>query len=119
MQGVSENIMLGQLPKGGTGAFDLLLDAEKCKLGMEVSTALPVMSMVPGGLYDSTGGQSPAITPWMPEGGMTPLMEPFTPGTGMTPKAAFSPAGVFSPGGSGVEPQPGVPRLLRAQSWGL
>ena len=48
MQGVSENIMLGQIPKGGTGAFDLMLDAEKCKLGMEVSTA---MTMMPGGLY--------------------------------------------------------------------
>lgn len=35
--GVSENIMLGQLAKAGTGAFDLVLDAEKCKFGIEVS----------------------------------------------------------------------------------
>ena len=34
--GVSENIMLGQLAKAGTGCFDLVLDAEKCKLGMEI-----------------------------------------------------------------------------------
>lgn len=38
MKGVSENIMLGQLAKIGTGCFDLLLDAEKCKHGMEIPT---------------------------------------------------------------------------------
>ncbi|KAH9513866.1 DNA-directed RNA polymerase II subunit RPB1 [Bulinus truncatus] len=31
MKGVSENIMLGQLAKIGTGCFELLLNAEKCK----------------------------------------------------------------------------------------
>jgi DNA-directed RNA polymerase II subunit RPB1 len=31
LRGVSENIILGQLPRMGTGAFDLLLDANKCK----------------------------------------------------------------------------------------
>lgn len=36
MKGVSENIMLGQLAPAGTGCFDLLLDAEKCKYGMEI-----------------------------------------------------------------------------------
>ena len=38
MKGVSENIMLGQLARIGTGCFDLLLDAEKCKHGMEIPT---------------------------------------------------------------------------------
>ncbi|KAJ8310654.1 hypothetical protein KUTeg_012519 [Tegillarca granosa] len=38
MKGVSESIMLGQLAKIGTGYFDLLLDAEKCKYGMEIPT---------------------------------------------------------------------------------
>ena len=38
MKGVSENIMLGQLARIGTGSFDLLLDAEKCKLAMEIPT---------------------------------------------------------------------------------
>ena len=38
MKGVSEAIMLGQLARIGTGAFDLLLDAEKCKHGMEIPT---------------------------------------------------------------------------------
>ena len=31
MRGVSENIIMGQLPRMGTACFDLLLDAEKCK----------------------------------------------------------------------------------------
>ena len=38
MKGVSEAIMLGQLARIGTGSFDLLLDAEKCKYGMEIPT---------------------------------------------------------------------------------
>ena len=36
MKGVSEAIMLGQMARIGTGCFDLLLDAEKCKHGMEI-----------------------------------------------------------------------------------
>jgi len=31
MIGVSEQIMLGQLPRCGTGFFDLMLDAEKLR----------------------------------------------------------------------------------------
>ncbi|EFX79678.1 hypothetical protein DAPPUDRAFT_304478 [Daphnia pulex] len=31
LRGVSENLILGQLPRMGTGCFDLFLDAEKCK----------------------------------------------------------------------------------------
>ena len=38
VKGVSENIMLGQMARVGTGYFDLLLDAEKCKHGMEIPT---------------------------------------------------------------------------------
>ena len=48
MKGVSENIMLGQLSKIGTGCFDLLLDAEKCKLGMEIPTNIGGSIMGPG-----------------------------------------------------------------------
>ena len=33
VRGVSERIMLGQLARLGSGSFDLLLDAEKCKNG--------------------------------------------------------------------------------------
>ena len=36
LRGVSENIVLGQLPPIGTGCFSLMLDAEKCKEGMEI-----------------------------------------------------------------------------------
>lgn len=36
MKGVSENIMVGQLARIGTGSFDLLLDGDKCKFGMEI-----------------------------------------------------------------------------------
>ena len=45
MKGVSENIMLGQLAPCGTGCFDLLLDAEKCKYGMEIPTNIPGISV--------------------------------------------------------------------------
>lgn len=36
VKGVSENIMLGKLASLGTGVFDLLLDAEKCKHAIEI-----------------------------------------------------------------------------------
>ena len=52
MQGVSENIMLGQVHKGGSGAFDLMLDAEKCKLGMDVADTQGGL-MMGLGLYHS------------------------------------------------------------------
>ncbi|PIO76814.1 RNA polymerase Rpb1, domain 7 [Teladorsagia circumcincta] len=72
-KGVSENIMLGQLAKAGTGCFDLVLDAEKCKYGIEVST---MMGMY-GGLGQfgtahspASSSMSPVSTPW--NGGMTP-----------------------------------------------
>ena len=47
MKGVSESIMLGQLARIGTGCFDLLLDAEKCKYGMEIPTN--ICGMMGGG----------------------------------------------------------------------
>ena len=53
MKGVSENIMLGQLAPAGTGCFDLLLDAEKCKHGMEIPSAIPGLGV---GGCESGGG---------------------------------------------------------------
>ena len=47
MKGVSEAIMVGQLARIGTGCFDLLLDAEKCKLGMEMPTNLQPGQLMP------------------------------------------------------------------------
>lgn len=43
MKGVSEAVMLGQLARIGTGCFDLLLDAEKCKYGMEIPQTFGAM----------------------------------------------------------------------------
>ncbi|XP_055905536.1 DNA-directed RNA polymerase II subunit RPB1-like [Eupeodes corollae] len=36
LRGISENIILGQLARIGTGAFDILLDAKKCEMAMYV-----------------------------------------------------------------------------------
>lgn len=51
LKGVSENIMVGQLAKIGTGYFDLLLDAEKCKYGMEIPTNIGSSLLAPGMLF--------------------------------------------------------------------
>lgn len=40
LRGVSENIIVGQLAKIGTGAFGMLLNPEKCKHGIEIPTNL-------------------------------------------------------------------------------
>ncbi|XP_064614759.1 LOW QUALITY PROTEIN: DNA-directed RNA polymerase II subunit RPB1-like [Liolophura sinensis] len=119
MKGVSENIMLGQLARIGTGSFDLMLDAEKCKYGMEIPTNVGGM-MGPGtGMFFASGasptsGMSPQMTPWST--GATPGYGAWSPGvgSGMTPGAAgFSPApseSGYSPGYSPAwSPQPGSP----------
>ncbi|KAK2111236.1 DNA-directed RNA polymerase II subunit RPB1 [Saguinus oedipus] len=64
MKGVSENIMLGQLAPAGTGCFDLLLDAEKCKYGMEIPTNIPGLGAA-GREYE--GPQLPRI--WLGQQG--------------------------------------------------
>ncbi|CAF1192209.1 unnamed protein product [Adineta ricciae] len=47
LKGVSENIMLGQLAKIGTGAFDVLVDVRKCNLAMEIpSTNIDTFQLV-------------------------------------------------------------------------
>ncbi|CAG0891426.1 unnamed protein product [Cyprideis torosa] len=116
LRGVSEKIMMGQLAHIGTGCFDLILDAEKCKHGIE----LPSMGGVAGvgGMFFGPGGISPA--------GMSPQMTPFasgaTPGygsvwspglgSGMTPGGpAFSPSGSSDASGMSPawSPQPGSP----------
>lgn len=54
LRGVSENIILGQLPPIGTGCFNLLLDAEKCKEGMEIPLNIGgAHGMMPGREYMS------------------------------------------------------------------
>ncbi|KAF2367731.1 RNA polymerase Rpb1 domain 7 [Trinorchestia longiramus] len=125
IRGVSENIILGQLPKVGTGCFDLVLDDEKCKLGMEIP--MPgggLLYGAAGGIFGasspgSSSGLTPAHTPWA--SGATPSMSPygsFTPGvgSGMTPGGpSFSPAAASDAAGlspaysSAWSPQPGSP----------
>ncbi|XP_061171699.1 DNA-directed RNA polymerase II subunit RPB1-like [Saccostrea echinata] len=123
MKGVSECIMLGQLARIGTGSFDLLLDAEKCKYGMEIPTNIG--AGMPGGISTGlffgagaspTAGMSPQMTPWQ-QGATPAYASAWSPGvgSGMTPGAAgFSPSAAsesgYSPGYSPAwSPQPGSP----------
>ncbi|XP_066583647.1 DNA-directed RNA polymerase II subunit RPB1 [Prorops nasuta] len=119
MRGVSENIIMGQLPRIGTGCFDLLLDSEKCKAGIEIPMAVGASVMGAAGMFFgsvATPSMSPQMTPWM---GATPgygasSMSPAL-GSGMTPGGAcFSPSGAsdasgLSPAYSAYSPQPGSP----------
>lgn len=73
MRGVSENIIMGQLPKMGTGCFDLLLDAEKCRFGIEIPNSLG-SSMLGGAAMFIGGGSTPSMTP-----PMTPWVNCHTP----------------------------------------
>ncbi|XP_052784228.1 DNA-directed RNA polymerase II subunit RPB1-like [Mya arenaria] len=122
MKGVSEAIMLGQLARIGTGCFDLLLDAEKCKYGMEIPTNIGagMMGGVGTGMFFGGGaspaaGMSPQMTPWQQSAtpGYAGAWSPGV-GSGMTPGAAgFSPSqseSGYSPGYSPAwSPQPGSP----------
>ncbi|KAH8381530.1 hypothetical protein KR093_007468, partial [Drosophila rubida] len=69
MRGVSENIIMGQMPKMGTGCFDLLLDAEKCMFGIVIPNATGgTNSMHDASHFPCTvfsPGMTPAMTPWM------------------------------------------------------
>uniref|UniRef100_H2Z9D8 DNA-directed RNA polymerase subunit n=1 Tax=Ciona savignyi TaxID=51511 RepID=H2Z9D8_CIOSA len=72
MDGVSENIMLGQLVPGGTGCFGLLLDAEKCTYAMEIPTNI-------GGVGGSYSPVSPAYEPGTPGTPQSPSYTPTSP----------------------------------------
>ncbi|RZF37892.1 hypothetical protein LSTR_LSTR009992 [Laodelphax striatellus] len=121
MRGVSENIIMGQLPRMGTGCFDLLLDAEKCKDGFEISASMGAGMMDGTGMYfgsAATPSMSPSRTPWQHAGTPAYGVNAWSPGegSGMTPGApGFSPSGSsdasgLSPGYSpGWSPTPGSP----------
>lgn len=51
LRGVSECLILGKLPRLGTGSFDLMLDAEKCKFGMEIPTNVMGPGMMGAGEF--------------------------------------------------------------------
>jgi len=122
MRGVSENIILGQLARMGTACFDLLLDAEKCKFGIEIPMNIGG-GIGGGGMFfgsvnsPTSAGMTPGMTPWAD--GATPAYgSVWSPGmgSGMTPGGpGFSPSGAsdasgLSPGYSPAwSPQPGSP----------
>ena len=110
LKGVSENLLLGQLAKIGTGAFDLLLDVQKCSLAMELPMNSNVDAMMTGAaqrIYDEDL-PSAISTPWIGSLSCTPSHWPSTPSQitphhhgGFSPSSisesnAFSPA--YSPG---------------------
>lgn len=135
MRGVSENIMLGQLAKIGTGCFDLILNVEECKKAMPIPINSRYDSMMPNidsnMMFGSSatpthaGGMTPAMTPWNNSatpgyqawspygagGGMTPAAGSFSPSTmsegGFSP--AWSPRGAQSPGPYIPGSSPGSP----------
>ncbi|XP_059613251.1 DNA-directed RNA polymerase II subunit RPB1 [Phlebotomus argentipes] len=115
MRGVSENIIMGQLPKMGTGCFDLLLDSDKCKLGVEIPTTMGP-SMIGGtGMFFGAGAtpsMSPPMTPWQQSA--TPGYGEWSPAgvSGMTPGGpSFSPSGASDVSGMSPSwsPNPGSP----------
>ncbi|XP_071451933.1 DNA-directed RNA polymerase II subunit RPB1 [Hetaerina americana] len=123
MRGVSENIIMGQLPRLGTGAFDLLLDSDKCRGGIEIPLMLGAgMMLGTGGMMfanAATPTSSPYRTPWLMSSSPDYRNMSWSPGmgSGRTPGGpSFSPSGSsdasgLSPGyaGSGWSPQPGSP----------
>ncbi|KAH7966257.1 hypothetical protein HPB49_014843 [Dermacentor silvarum] len=107
LKGVSENIIMGQLARMGTGAFDLMLDAEKCKYGIEIPMNLPGMMgslCGPGVFFGSAAtpmaGMSPQMTPWAT--GATPAY-----GSGWSPNvgSGMTPGGIVN---AGLRPRPGL-----------
>ena len=98
LQGVSENVMMGQLCPLGTGTFDLVLNEEMLK------DAVDTFGEGDDDLHmDSPGGDGGAS----PEGGKTPAPEVDFLGGGMSPGGGgFSPdqAGSFSPEQGGFSP---------------
>ncbi|ALC48227.1 RpII215 [Drosophila busckii] len=107
MRGVSENIIMGQLPKMGTGCFDLLLDAEKCRFGIEIPNSLG-SSMLGGAAMFIGGGSTPSMTP------------PMTPwATYHTPRY-FPPPGhvsAMTPGGPSFSPSAASDASGMSPSW--
>ncbi|OQV11983.1 DNA-directed RNA polymerase II subunit RPB1 [Hypsibius exemplaris] len=104
LKGVSENIMLGQLARIGTGCFDLILDPEKCKHGMEV----PMSSQITENLGILMPDGMESMTPWNPGAAGTPMAAPWSPMPAVTPGRI----GIFSPtaspyGGSAMSPMIG------------
>jgi DNA-directed RNA polymerase II subunit RPB1 len=107
LNGVTENVMLGQLGRLGTGMMDVLLDASKLvdvvdnavedgegKYQKElIGEATPSMSgATPGGrgdLFSST----PMVGQFSEWGSATPALSPYASGGYLSPGVSFSPSG--------------------------
>ncbi|GAM20091.1 hypothetical protein SAMD00019534_032660 [Acytostelium subglobosum LB1] len=90
VKGVTENIILGQLPPLGTGSFEVFLNSDMIKNAHSI--AMPESNAMIG-YNDAPGAQTPSH-----DGGSTPYHHPFSPSD-----APFSPfnetyRGDFSPG---------------------
>ncbi|XP_065577511.1 DNA-directed RNA polymerase II subunit RPB1-like [Artemia franciscana] len=122
LRGVSGNIILGQLPRMGTGAFDLLLDVEKCKQGVEIPTNAVGNAFFHGGAVSPNGAMTPQGTPWTQGAtpfygstwlGMTPSVAGMTPGgPSFSPSAASEAYGLspaFNSPGWSPSHSPGSP----------
>ena len=124
LKGVSENILLGQLAKIGTGAFDLLLDVEKCSSAMELQLDLPLMitseaekeigqystpwidpySSSPSNQWTTTPSyhqQYPSMTPSISTGAFSPsshsIHSSFSPAYSQSPSPYNNPSSPSSP----------------------
>ncbi|XP_037927048.1 DNA-directed RNA polymerase II subunit RPB1-like isoform X2 [Hermetia illucens] len=86
LHGVSENIIMGKLPKMGTGCFDLLLDAEKCTKETQFLNELHFPTMT-----------NQLKTPWIDNTQL--FLSPFSwersPASEYGSSSAFSPAIVY------------------------
>lgn len=107
MKGVSENIIMGQPTKMGTGAFKLMMD-----MGM-LNQAIPLdeeaMLAAYGADRSATGGKTPGPGPMSPH--LSPQASPFEGGATFSP---LSGSGAFSPtspgiGGGSTGPSPSSP----------
>ena len=104
---------MGQLPRMGTACFDLLLDAEKCKFGIENPMNIGAGMMGGGMIFGAAHSPGQAMTP-----GMTPWAEEATPAygrsvwstVGLGDASWMSPAG-FSPAWSPQPSSPGSPAM--------
>mmetsp|Transcript_32962 Transcript_32962/g.49125 ORF Transcript_32962/g.49125 Transcript_32962/m.49125 type:complete len:1763 (-) Transcript_32962:71-5359(-) len=100
LKGVTENIMMGQLARVGTGDMDLLLDEQKVARAVDIVT--PIDDMDESGMGGSGEGGATPYAPSTPfdnnpgmspmQGGFSPMQGGFSPAVG---GASFSPA--YSP----------------------
>lgn len=104
MNGVSDNIMLGQLVPCGTGSFDLLLDDGMLKDSIALATELgPGETVIQG--VDATASTPLMMTP----AGFSPEAGGYS-GYSPSMNAQFSPSGAWTPemGGGGIGATPGM-----------